>query len=114
MHPLHSGRAPGLLLAADAQGAGAPSTGAVIAISQAEPASPNTVVAHPGGGAFAGIHELSPWSMFLNADLIVKTIMVGLFLSLVTWTIFVGKFVELSSSSDASPGLWEPSPGRTH
>ena len=34
--------------------------------------------------------------MFLNADLIVKAIMVGLFFaSLVTWTIFVGKFVEL-------------------
>ena len=84
-------------LTADAQGAGAPSTGAVIAQSQAEPVSPNTVAATTTrGGVLAGIHELSPWSMFLNADLIVKAIMVGLFFaSLVTWTIFVGKFVEL-------------------
>jgi biopolymer transport protein ExbB len=43
-----------------------------------------------------GLHELSPWSMFLNADMVVKAIMVGLaFASLITWTIFVGKFAEL-------------------
>ncbi len=41
-------------------------------------------------------HELSPWSMFMSADIIVKAVMVGLaFASLVTWTIFIGKFVEL-------------------
>jgi biopolymer transport protein ExbB len=43
-----------------------------------------------------GIHDLSPWSMFMNADLVVQAIMVGLaFASLVTWTIFVGKMIEL-------------------
>jgi biopolymer transport protein ExbB len=40
--------------------------------------------------------ELSPWSMFMSADIIVKTVMVGLaFASLVTWTIFIAKFIEL-------------------
>lgn len=40
--------------------------------------------------------DLSVWSMFEHADLVVKAVMVGLvFASLVTWTIFVGKFIEL-------------------
>src|SRR5580704_17844050 len=42
-------------------------------------------------------HDLSPWSMFLSADIIVKVVMIGLaFASLVTWTIFIGKSIELS------------------
>ncbi|MDE1936623.1 tonB-system energizer ExbB [Bradyrhizobium sp.] len=43
------------------------------------------------------LHELSPWSMFLAADIIVKAVMIGLaFASLVTWTIFIAKIFELS------------------
>jgi biopolymer transport protein ExbB len=42
-------------------------------------------------------HDLSPWSMFLSADVVVKAVMIGLaFASLVTWTIFIGKTIELS------------------
>jgi biopolymer transport protein ExbB len=42
-------------------------------------------------------HDLSPWSMFMSADVIVKAVMIGLaFASLVTWTIFIGKSLELS------------------
>jgi biopolymer transport protein ExbB len=45
----------------------------------------------------ATLRELSPWSMFLSADIIVKAVMIGLaFASLVTWTIFIAKMVELS------------------
>jgi biopolymer transport protein ExbB len=45
----------------------------------------------------AGLHELSPWSMFLNADILVKAVIVGLaFASLVTWTIFIAKTLELA------------------
>jgi biopolymer transport protein ExbB len=41
--------------------------------------------------------ELSPWSMFLSADILVKAVMIGLaFASLVTWTIFLAKMIELS------------------
>jgi biopolymer transport protein ExbB len=48
----------------------------------------------------AGLHELSPWSMFLNADIIVKGVMIGLvFASAVTWTVFLAKSVELSSAA---------------
>jgi biopolymer transport protein ExbB len=40
--------------------------------------------------------DLSPWSMFLSADILVKAVMVGLaFASLVTWTIFLAKTIEL-------------------
>ena len=43
-----------------------------------------------------GMRELSPWSMFLSASLVVETIMASLaFASLVTWTIFIAKLVEL-------------------
>ena len=44
------------------------------------------------------LHELSPWSMFLSADILVKAVMIGLaFASLVTWTIFIAKTIELTS-----------------
>jgi biopolymer transport protein ExbB len=43
------------------------------------------------------LRELSPWSMFLSADVLVKAVMIGLaFASLVTWTIFIAKVIELA------------------
>jgi biopolymer transport protein ExbB len=43
------------------------------------------------------LRELSPWSMFLSADVVVKAVIVGLALaSLMTWTIFIAKMIELS------------------
>jgi len=40
--------------------------------------------------------NLSPWGMFLNADIVVKVVMVGLaFASLVTWTVWLAKTIEL-------------------
>jgi biopolymer transport protein ExbB len=40
--------------------------------------------------------NLSPWVMFLDADIVVKGVIVGLaFASLVTWTVFVAKSLEL-------------------
>jgi biopolymer transport protein ExbB len=40
--------------------------------------------------------DLSPWGMFLNADIIVKMVMIGLaFASLVTWTVWLSKTLEL-------------------
>ncbi|WP_426609469.1 tonB-system energizer ExbB [Bradyrhizobium sp. McL0616] len=44
--------------------------------------------------------ELSPWVMFMSADIIVKAVMIGLaFASLATWTIFLAKSIELSVAS---------------
>jgi biopolymer transport protein ExbB len=43
------------------------------------------------------LRELSPWSMFLSADILVKAVMIGLaFASLVTWTVFIAKMIELT------------------
>jgi biopolymer transport protein ExbB len=40
--------------------------------------------------------DLSPWGMFLQADTIVKAVMIGLAVaSLVTWTVWVAKSIEL-------------------
>jgi biopolymer transport protein ExbB len=40
--------------------------------------------------------DLSPWGMFLNADIVVKVVMVGLvFASIVTWTVWLAKSYEL-------------------
>jgi biopolymer transport protein ExbB len=40
--------------------------------------------------------DLSPWGMFMNADIIVKVVMLGLlFASLVTWTVGLAKAIEI-------------------
>jgi biopolymer transport protein ExbB len=47
--------------------------------------------------AAAELKELSPWTMFKSADVVVKAVMIGLaFASLVTWTIFIAKMIELT------------------
>jgi biopolymer transport protein ExbB len=44
-------------------------------------------------------HDLSPWGMFMAADIVVKGVMLGLaFASLVTWTIWLAKALELASA----------------
>ncbi len=41
-------------------------------------------------------HDLSPWGMFMSADVVVKAVMIGLALaSLLTWTIWLAKSIEL-------------------
>ncbi|RWR28264.1 tonB-system energizer ExbB [Sinirhodobacter populi] len=42
-------------------------------------------------------HDLSPWGMFRQADIVVKLVMIGLAVaSLVTWTVLIAKTIELS------------------
>ncbi|OOV97030.1 tonB-system energizer ExbB [Pseudomonas sp. MF6396] len=41
-------------------------------------------------------HDLSPWGMYQNADIVVKIVMIGLAIaSLITWTIWIAKGFEL-------------------
>jgi biopolymer transport protein ExbB len=41
-------------------------------------------------------HDLSPWGMYQNADVVVKAVMIGLMLaSVLTWTIWIAKSLEL-------------------
>jgi biopolymer transport protein ExbB len=47
--------------------------------------------------------NLSPWGMFLNADIVVKAVMVGLALaSLATWTVWLAKTIELRRATAAA------------
>lgn len=44
-------------------------------------------------------HDLSPWAMFMGADWVAKTVMIGLaFASLVTWTVWLVKSLELAGA----------------
>jgi biopolymer transport protein ExbB len=50
----------------------------------------------PTDAVLALPRDLSPWGMFLNADIVVKVVMLGLvFASVVSWTIWLAKTVEL-------------------
>jgi biopolymer transport protein ExbB len=41
-------------------------------------------------------HDLSPWGMYQNADIVVKAVMIGLAIaSIITWTIWIAKGFEL-------------------
>ncbi len=62
-------------------------------------AQPIAVGAPAAGGPAPSLtlpHDLSPWGMFMAADIVVKAVMLGLaFASLVTWTIWVAKSLEI-------------------
>ncbi len=58
--------------------------------------APNGAVGEERSISLTLPHDLSPWGMFMNADIVVKTVMVGLaFASLVTWTIWLAKSLEV-------------------
>jgi biopolymer transport protein ExbB len=80
------------------------------AAQHAPPPTPSQAVPLPGEAAPSiaadstksskaapySLRELSPWSMFMSADVIVKVVMMALALaSLATWTIFFAKTIEL-------------------
>jgi len=49
--------------------------------------------------AEAAFHDLSPWGMYQSADIVVKSVMIGLILaSILTWTVWVAKSIELISA----------------
>jgi biopolymer transport protein ExbB len=73
--------------------ANAPAPGAgEVAQPQAQPTEP------PAMDVAAGLlpRDLTPWGMFMSADIIVKAVMIGLlFASVLTWTIWLAKTLEL-------------------
>jgi len=84
--------------AATAPGAPAPSA----STATAPAATAVSTTAKPDGAAAVApaMKELSPWVMFMSADVIVKAVMIGLaFASLMTWTVFIAKSIELSVAS---------------
>jgi biopolymer transport protein ExbB len=85
---------------APVQAAGQPPAGGLA------PAAPPAATAAPTAKPDAvsvgvpGMKELSPWVMFLSADVVVKAVMIGLaFASLMTWTVLIAKSIELSTAS---------------
>jgi biopolymer transport protein ExbB len=60
-------------------------------------ASPAGAQQSESGGSVAHLpHDLSPWGMFMSADIIVQGVMIGLFIaSVVTWTVGLAKSLEL-------------------
>jgi len=63
-------------------------------------AATGVAVAAEGSGVPAVLpHDLSPWGMFMAADWVVKSVMIGLALaSIATWTVLVAKTLELKRS----------------
>jgi biopolymer transport protein ExbB len=50
-------------------------------------------------------HDLSPWGMFMAADIVVKGVMIGLaFASVVTWTVLLVKLAELGAAQRSAAG----------
>jgi biopolymer transport protein ExbB len=81
----------------------APAAAVAPAPAIAQPAATDSAASLTNSGSrslkaeAAALRELSPWSMFLSADILVKAVMIGLaFASLVTWTIFIAKMIELA------------------
>jgi len=74
-----------------------PSTSSVVPSDTALPAGAPSLEPNPQAPIDVQLpRNLSPWGMFLSADIVVKAVMIGLALaSLVTWTIWFAKMVEL-------------------
>lgn len=74
----------------------APAAPAATPMAQGLQPAPNGAVGEEPSIALTLPHDLSPWGMFMNADIVVKAVMVGLaFASLVTWTIWLAKSLEV-------------------
>ncbi|PWE43649.1 tonB-system energizer ExbB [Pseudomonas prosekii] len=99
---------------ADAQAPAAPAAAATEAAPAPAPAAPVAApaAADPAPAIDASVadapevlepdntlgmaHDLSPWGMYQNADIIVKIVMIGLAIaSIITWTIWIAKGFEL-------------------
>jgi biopolymer transport protein ExbB len=74
-----------------------------VAVEPAPGVPPAAPAASPSAGSQLGVigaahlpRDLSPWSMFASADIVVQAVMIGLaFASVVTWTVWLAKSIEL-------------------
>jgi len=75
----------------------APALEAPTAPAVPAPATPAPAAPAPKGAIELNLpHDLSPWGMFMAADIIARAVMIGLaFASLVTWTIWLAKSLEI-------------------
>ncbi|KQZ86717.1 MULTISPECIES: tonB-system energizer ExbB [unclassified Pseudomonas] len=75
---------------------------APVAIDPAQPAAASQALGEnvpevlEADNSLGMAHDLSPWGMYQNADIIVKLVMIGLAIaSIITWTIWIAKGFEL-------------------
>jgi len=82
---------------APAAPAAAPAAGAVAATPADAPVAVDpSVEALVEDTSLGMAHDLSPWGMYKNADVVVKAVMIGLAIaSIITWTIWIAKGFEL-------------------
>lgn len=92
--------------------ASAQADGTATAVEEAPAATINEATPEIAGDADAALlpeagseldatlpHDLSPWGMFMAADVVVKSVMIGLALaSVATWAIFIAKTLELAGA----------------
>jgi biopolymer transport protein ExbB len=98
-HSAPSALAQPVVTASPSQASSPASPAVAPAVAQPQPAVTDlsTDANEAGRPGFAGPREFSPWTMFLSANAVVKAIMLGLvFASLVTWTIFIAKTIQLA------------------
>ena len=82
--------------------------GAAWAQAQEEPAPPPVI------GTATLPRDLTPWGMYLNADPVVKAVLIGLaFASIVTWTVWLAKTIELDGGQAAGAAGAGGARGRT-
>ncbi len=74
-----------------------PTAGAPVQAENAAPGEATAANALPAEDNSLGMaHDLSPWGMYKNADIIVKIVMIGLAIaSIITWTLWIAKGFEL-------------------
>ncbi|MEP9347601.1 tonB-system energizer ExbB [Xanthobacter sp. KR7-225] len=101
--PARPATAPSLAPAAPASAApaapSAPATQASPGDHGAQDLAPADSAPPPPAAAANGLlpHDLSPWGMFMAADLVVKAVMIGLaFASILTWTVWLAKSLEIA------------------
>src|SRR5690606_8543793 len=104
-----------LMLAGPLQAQDAPDTGIATESAADEDSLPGDAIGTIEDGAVQGEEglagedataaelmlpaDLSPWGMFMQADIVVKAVMIGLiFASIVTWTIWFAKRMEISGA----------------
>ncbi len=75
-------------------------TGWAAAAQEGSPASSAAPPVPVVGAIGLPAHDMTPWGMFMNADIVVKAVMLGLaFASVLTWTVWLAKSLELLASN---------------
>jgi biopolymer transport protein ExbB len=94
--PVATSASPTAAAGVAAPGAAAPS-GAIPAPAAGESSQPPAATLQVGDFPATLLpHDLTPWGMFMSADIVVKVVMIGLvFASVLTWTIWLAKTLEL-------------------